>query len=142
MAEIKDVSRIASKWARVAPQRTQDYTDGVSAPRRDWAQAAGAAQDTHTAAMQRAATSKSYSRGIRAAGTPKWQSRALAKGPNRFAEGVAIAEPDYRAAFTPYAETIARTTLPGRFPKGDPRNLERVKAIATALYNRKQGTQA
>lgn len=139
MAEIKDVSRIAAKWARVAPQRTQDYTEGVSAPRRDWAQAAGAAQDTHTAAMQKAATAKSYGRGIRAAGTPKWQARALAKGPNRFAEGVAIAEPDYRASFTPYAETIARTTLPPRFPKGDPRNLERVKAIATALYNRKQG---
>ena len=139
MAEIKDVGRIAAKWARVAPQRTQDYTDGVSSPRRDWAASAGAAQDTHTAAMQRAATQKSYSRGVRAAGTPKWQSRALAKGPNRFAEGVAIAEPDYRAAFTPFAETIARTQLPPRFPKGDPRNLERVKAIATALFNRKSG---
>lgn len=140
MAEIKDVGRIAAKWARVAPQRTQDYTDGVNAPRRDWAASASAAQDTHTAAMQRAATQKSYGRGVRAAGTAKWQQRALAKGPNRYAEGVAIAEPDFRQGFAPYAETIARTTLPPRFPKGDPRNLERVKAIATALHMKKAGT--
>lgn len=139
MAEIKDVSRIAQKWARVAPQRTQDYTEGVSAPRRDWAASAAAAQDTHIAAMQRAATQKSYSKGVRAAGTAKWQQRALAKGPNRYAEGVSIAEPDYRSGFAPYAETIARTTLPPRYPKGDPRNLERVKAIASALHQRKVG---
>jgi len=140
MAEIKDVSRIAQKWARVAPQRTQDYSEGVASPRRDWAASASAAQATHTAAMQKAATANSFSKGVRAAGSAKWQSRALAKGPNRFAEGVAIAEPDYRAAFSPFAEVIARTTLPARFPKGDPRNLERVKVIATALNAKKMGT--
>jgi hypothetical protein len=142
MAEIKDVSRIAAKWARVAPQRTQDYSEGINAPRRDWAASAAAAQDTHIAAMQKAATTKSYSRGVRAAGTAKWQQRALAKGPNRYAEGVGIAEPDYRQGFAPFAETIARTTLPPRFPKGDPRNLERVKVIAMALNQRKQGASA
>lgn len=138
MAEIKDVGRIANKWARVAPQRTQDYQEGISAPRRDWAQTAAAAQDTHTAAMQRAGTQKSYSRGVRAAGSQKWQARALAKGPGRFAEGVAISEGDYRSGFSPYAETIGRTTLPPRFPKGDPRNLQRVAVIATALHARKE----
>lgn len=142
MAEIKDVSRIASKWARVAPQRQQDYTDGVNAPRRDWAASASAAEATHAAAMVRAATTHAFARGVRAAGTQKWQSRAAAKGPGRFAEGVAIAEPDYRAAFTPFAETISRTTLPPRFPKGDPRNLDRVKAIASALHARKSGAPA
>jgi hypothetical protein len=139
MAEIKDVGRIAAKWARVAPQRTQDYTEGVTQPRRDWAASAAAAQDTHTAAMQKAGQAKSYSRGVRAAGTSKWQQRALAKGPNRYAEGVGIAEPDYRAGFSPYAETIARTTLPPRYPKGDPRNLDRVKVIAAALHQKKIG---
>ena len=112
MAEIKDVGRIANKWARVAPQRTQDYLEGVQSPRRDWAASASAAQDTHTAAMQQAATKKSYSRGVRAAGTPKWQSRSTSKGPNRFAEGVQIAEPDYMKGFQPYADTIRSTTLP------------------------------
>jgi hypothetical protein len=140
MAEIKDVGRIAQKWARVAPQRTQDYSEGVSQPRRDWATAAAAAQETHSAAMQKAATAKSYSKGVRAATSGKWQQRALAKGPGRYAEGVAIAEPDYRAGFTPYAEVITRTQLPPRFPKGDPRNLERVKTIANALHMKKTGT--
>jgi hypothetical protein len=139
MAEIKDVGKIAAKWARVAPQRTQDYTEGVSAPRRDWAASAGAAEATHAAAMQKAATNKSYGKGVRAAGTAKWQQRSLAKGPNRFAEGVAIAEPDFRAAFAPFAEVIQRTVLKPRFPKGDPRNIERVTAIASALHARKAG---
>ena len=139
MAEIKDVGRIAAKWARVAPQRTQDYTEGIQSPRRDWAASSAAAQDTHTAAMQRAASTTQYSKGVRAAGTPKWQSRSLSKGPNRYAEGVAIAEPDYRAGFAPFAEVISRTTLPPRFPKGDPRNIERVKVIAKALHDKKVG---
>lgn len=139
MAEIKDPSRIAAKWARVAPQRTQDYTEGVSSPRRDWARSTAAAQDTHTQAMQKAATARAFSRGVNAAGTGKWQTRSLAKGPNRFAEGVQIAEPDYRAGFEPFANVIKATTLPARFPKGDPRNMERVKAIAMALHARKTG---
>ncbi len=137
MAEIKDVTRIASKWARVAPQRTQDYSEGVAAPRRSWAASAAAAQSTHEAAMVKAATAKSFSKGVRAAGDQKWQSHAQTKGVNRFAEGVSIAEPDYRAAFTPFAEVIARTALPPRFPKGDPRNLDRVKVLAVALNARK-----
>jgi hypothetical protein len=137
--EIKDVGRIAQKWARVAPQRVQDYSEGVSQPRRDWATAAAAAQDTHSAAMVKAATAKSYSRGVRSAGTQKWQQRALAKGPNRYSEGVGIAEPDYQAGFQPYADVIARTTLPPRYTKGDPRNLKRVEVIAVALNMKKVG---
>jgi hypothetical protein len=46
---------------------------------------------------------------------------------------------DYQEGVQPYLDTIAATVLPPRFPKGDPRNLERVKAITTALRKRKTG---
>ena len=39
----------------------------------------------------------------------------------------------------PYLETIAATQLPPRFAKGDPRNVQRVAAIAAALRKRKTG---
>ena len=43
--------------------------------------------------------------------------------------------PDYQAGVQPYLDTIAATTLPPRFTKGDPRNLDRVKIISQALRN-------
>jgi hypothetical protein len=142
MADIKATERIAEKWARVTPQRTQDYTDGINNPRRDYAQAAAAAEESYKAGVQKAAQAGQYGRGIRAAGTAKWQNRSRQKGPQRFSEGVQIAQPDYQAGFQPYAETIKSTQLPPRFPKGDPRNLERVKVIATALSRKRTGATA
>ncbi len=142
MADIKSTDRIAEKWARVTPQRTQDYTDGINSPRRDYAQAAAAAEGTYKDAVTKAANSGQYGKGVRAAGTAKWQNRARAKGPQRFSEGVQIAQPDYQAGFQPYAEVIKSTTLPARFPKGDPRNLQRVTVIATALSRKRTGATA
>jgi hypothetical protein len=139
MADIKATDRIAEKWARVTPQRTQDYSEGIDNPRRDWAAASTAAADTYKTAVTQAANTGMYGKGVRAAGTAKWQARARAKGPQRFAEGVQIAQPDYQAGFQPYAEVIRSTTLPPRFAKGDPRNLDRVRAIATALSRRRTG---
>jgi hypothetical protein len=52
---------------------------------------------------------------------------------------VQIAKDDYAKGFGPYANVIAATTLPPRYPKGDPRNIERVSAIAQALHQEKVG---
>ena len=142
MAQIKSIDRIAEKWARVTPQRTQDYTDGIDNPRRDWAAATAAASDAWRDGVAKAQQTGQFARNVTKAGTSKWQSRARAKGTTRFAEGVQIAQPDYQAGFAPYAETIKSTALPPRYAKGDPRNLDRVKAIATALSKRRTGASA
>ena len=139
MAEIKSAARIKEKWTRVTPQRTEDYKLGVASPRRDWEKSAVAAKDSHKAAMATAAAQDSFAKGITKAGSAKWQARALAKGPGRFAEGVMVGGDDYGKGFAPYADEIAKTTLPPRFPKRDPRNLLRVAAIATALAKKKTG---
>lgn len=142
MAQIKSTDRIAEKWARVTPQRTQDYTDGINNPRRDWAAATAGAGDAYRDGVQKAVTGGQFARGVQKAGTAKWQSRAQQKGSTRFAEGVQIAQPDYASGFAPFAETIKSTTLPPRYAKGDPRNLERVKVIATALSRKRTGASA
>lgn len=139
MAEIKSITAIQEKWGRVTPQRSEDYALGIKNPKRDWAQAAGAAKDSHKAAMVNAATNDSYAKGVARAGTARWQDKAIKKGPSRFSEGVVLAAGDYGTAFGPYADTIKATVIPPRFPRGDIRNLERVKVISQALRKKKTG---
>lgn len=139
MAEVKAIGRIREKWTRVTPQRTEDYKLGVTSPRRDWEKSATAAKETHKAAMIQAAASDAYGKGVTKAGTGKWQARALQKGPGRFAEGVMVGGDDYEKGFAPYRDEIEKTVLPPRFPKRDPRNVQRVAAIAAALGKKKTG---
>lgn len=138
--QIKPTDQIAAKWARVTPQRTTDYSLGVQNPRRPWQQSASAAAETYKAAVTDAANKGLYARGINAAGEQKWQSRTLTKGPGRFAEGVQVAEPDFAAGFAPFAAVLQALTLPPRFVKGDPRNLQRVSVIAAALNKKRTGS--
>lgn len=139
MANVKSPDRVASKWARVTPQRTEDYSQGVQQPRTPWAAAATAANDRYKAGVTEAANANRFAKGIAAAGDARWSQKSLSKGPSRFAEGVALSGPDYQAGVQPYLDVIASVQLPPRGPKGDPRNLQRVAAIATALRKRKTG---
>ena len=139
MAEIKSIAAIQEKWGRVTPGRTEDYTLGIKNPKRDWAQSASAAKESHKAAMVAAAAADSYNKGVTKAGSARWQDRAIRKGPGRFAEGVIVGAADYGTGFAPYADTIKATTLPVRFPRGDLRNLDRVKTISQALRKKKMG---
>lgn len=139
MAEIKSIGAIQEKWGRVTPTRTEDYTLGIKNPKRDWAQSAVAAKESHKAAMVAAGQNDSYAKGVNKAGTAKWQDKATKKGPSRFAEGVVVGAADYGAGFSPYADVIKATTLTPRFPTGDLRNLDRVKVISQALRKKKMG---
>jgi len=137
MAEIKSLSSIRDKWTRVTPGRTEDYKLGIQNPRRDWEEETKAGKDNWKAGVDAAAAKDLFSKGVVKAGTAKWRDHALKKGPGRFAEGVYIAGPDYEDGFKPYHDAIARVDLGPRFPKRDPRNLARVKAVVDALITEK-----
>lgn len=139
MAEIKSLTAIKDKWTRVTPGRTEDYKIGVRNPKRDWETQAAGAADTYKAGVDQAHAKGLFRKGVEKAGTKKWQDRALEKGPGRFSEGVYIASDDYSKGFAPYHEAIARTDLGPRFPKRDPRNLERVRKVVDALVTEKVG---
>lgn len=139
MPAVKNASQVAEKWARVTPQRSEDYKLGVQQPRTPWAQAAAAANDRYREAVTAAAQAGRYAKGVSAAGDQRWQQKTLAKGPTRFAEGVSVSAPDYQSGVQPYLDVIAATTLPPRFAKGDPRNIERVRVMSAALRKRKTG---
>jgi len=137
MAEIKSLSAIREKWARVTPMRTEDYKLGIQNPKRDWADETEAAKNNWKMGIDQAAAKDLFAKGVSAAGTGKWRDNALKKGPGRFAEGVMIAESDYEKGFAPYHAAIERADLGPRFPRRDPRNLNRVKAIVDALVSEK-----
>ena len=139
MAEIKSIQAIQEKWGRVTPPRSEDYALGIKNPKRDWAQAATAAKESHKAAMVAAGSNDSYAKGVGKAGTARWQEKAIKKGPSRFAEGVVVGAADYGTGFAPYADVIKATTLTPRFPRGDIRNLDRVKVMSQALRKKKTG---
>ena len=133
MAAIKPLGLIKDKWTRVTPQRTEDYRLGVENPRRPWEESTAKAEDNWKNGIADAASKGRFAKGVRAAGNSKWQKKTLEKGPRRFAEGVQIAGDDYAKGFAPYRETIEKTKLPPRYPKGDPRNIDRVRMIAQEM---------
>ena len=108
---------------------TAAYQFGVSNPIRDWADATVAGANAWYQGIQAAHAAGRFPGGVRAAGTVKWKNRTLTKGVQMWPVAVAAAEADYRVGFAPFREAIASGTLPPRYAKRDPRNLERVAAI-------------
>lgn len=137
MAEIRSLSAIRDKWTRVTPGRTEDYKLGIANPRRDWEEETLAAKDTYKAGVDAAHAKNLFAKGVKRAGTAKWKDKSMKLGPGRFAEGVYIAGPDYEKGFAPYREAIEAVDLGPRFPKRDPRNLDRVKRVVDALVAKK-----
>lgn len=130
----------AARWANRTAAATQDYQQGVQSPRVSWQQATVAAADVHKAATTQALNEGRFAKGVAKAGDAKWQRNAAGKGADRFGPGAQAALPDYEAGFAPYAGVIESTPLPPRGPKGDPRNIQRVAALAAALHKKKTGS--
>lgn len=139
MAEIKSLSAIREKWSRVTPGRTEDYRLGVQNPKRDWADETLAATDNYKLGVDAAHAKGLFAKGVAKAGSAKWKDKALKKGPARFSEGVMIGASDYEKGFAPYREAIQAVDLGPRFPKRDPRNIDRVKRVVDALVAQKVG---
>lgn len=138
MAFIRSIEHIARKFATVTPGRTEDYRAGVENPRRDWATATSASESAYDAGVTQAIAKKRFGKGVKRAGTASWQEGAIQKGTARWGPGVTLAQDKYARNFAPYRDAIERATLPTRYARRDPRNLERVKAVVNALIAAKE----
>lgn len=134
MANIPDTAAIAAKWARVTPTRAQDYEEGVRNPRTDWQQATSAAADVYKTEVVKAANEGRFDKGVKKAGTAKWQQKTVEKGTQRWGPGVATAQGDFQAGFEPIRQAISAVNLPPRRGKLDPQNFRRVEMIAKAAH--------
>jgi hypothetical protein len=129
----------AARWATRTAQATADYQQGVAAPRRSWQQATVAASEAHKAALMESFSRGAFQKGVAAAGDNKWSTAAQGKGAERFGPGAQAGVGDYEKGVAKYLSVIENTQLPPRGPKGDPRNIERVKVMAQALRKAKTG---
>lgn len=137
MPAVASSTQAASKWSRVTPQRTEDYAAGVKAPKTSWQAATTAAAGAQAAGVQEAIKNKSFEKGVAKAGDAKWSAKASSVGADRFGQGVQAAQGEYEQGVAPYLQVIQSTSLPPRYSKGDPRNIERVRVMAKALRDAK-----
>lgn len=133
MARIKPASEIAAKWARVAPQRQQDFEAGVRDPGVEWARPTAAARESWEAGIGDAVQRGAFSKGVEASGTELWRRKVVDVGTARWGPGVRAAQTDFENGFAPFQQVIERTPLPPRGMRGDPRNIERSAVLAAAL---------
>lgn len=134
---VPTANAIAKKWARVTPERTEDYEEGVRNPKRNWENETVAAEQNYEKGVTAAISRKGFSKGVKRAGLAKQQGNSITKGIPRFGEGVRMGENAMAAGMERVVKTMQAVTLPPKYPKGDPRNYERVKAIGDALFKMK-----
>lgn len=127
------LSDLSGKWNRRSATAGPEYEAGVKNPRTSWAQAASAAKGSYAAGVQQAIQGDRYNKGVTQAGDTRWQSKAIEKGPTRFAQGVSVSQADYEKGFAPYRDAIERIDLPPRGPRGSEQNYARVAPIGKAL---------
>jgi len=138
---VPSASNIAKKWARVTAERTVDYEQGVRNPQADWADETQAAEGRYEEGLKLSMAQKRFGKGVGAAGTAKQQKASIEKGveEGRWSGGVRVAEPEMASGMDAVVRVMEGVKLPPKYPKGDPRNLERVKAVAMALSAMKRG---
>jgi len=134
MVKTKPAELVAKKWVDRASVASDDYRYGIENPREDWQRATEAAFDRWTKGVQQAIANKSFVGGVRKAGTEKWRRKALEVGADRYASGVRAAKDEYASKIAEVLNVISGITLPERGPRGDPKNIERVRVIADTLH--------
>jgi hypothetical protein len=117
MSPAKTAEQISSKYQRRVAGAGQDYAEGVQSPARDWSTATIAAKARWQTALQEAMQAGRYERGVQAAGTQKWQQRALNVGAQRYTGAAAEAAAAFNArAGEVLAAGQAAAQAAGRLP--------------------------
>lgn len=137
MAGVKSLDRITEKWKRVSSGAQAEYEDGVRNPSKDWAIETAKAEAAYTQGIQKSIADKRFGKGVRKAGTTKWQIGAVTKGPGRWAEGIGLSADAYSSGFGPYHAELGRIEYPEKKSRGDPANIARVAIVADRLHKLK-----
>lgn len=139
MVKVKGSAETREKWQRRVGQAGPDYTAGVTDPGVDWEGPTKAAENNYKEAVTKAAQEGRFGKGVAKSGNEKWRRKTTEVGPTRWAQGVGAAGDDYDKGMAPVLSAIGGATLPPRYPAGDPRNLERVRAMNEAVHRATKG---
>lgn len=136
--QVVDARTIAARFVKYAPGRLPRYEEGVRNPTEDWEKNTLDAESNYEEGVKAAIARKAFGKGVKKAGTAKQQSKTIEKGLTRWPEGIQGAEEDMARAMEPVVAVLRATTLPKRYPTGDPRNHDRSKVVGMALRKAKE----
>ena len=125
------------KWRVRTAAATEDYVKGIKNPTKSWGKCTCEAEDSYKAGVDAAQSKGAFKKGVLKKGQTGFVQKTLLKGPTRFAQGVADGADAYEEGFKPYHRIIPTILIGPRFPRGDPRNLDRCKAVCTAMGRKK-----
>lgn len=128
---------IAKRFVKYAPVREDRFEEGVKNPKRDWAKSTLAAEGNYEESIRKSITRKAFGKGVTKCGTAKQQAKTIANLP-RWREGIEGAETEMAEKMAPVVAVLESIKLPVAYPKGDPRNLDRVKVITQGLRKAKE----
>jgi len=137
MVEVPSIERVKEKWERKATAATEDYRVGVESPRTDWKTATLNAVDTWVQGVQNAINNDLFRKGVEAVTTEDWKKAALELGVRRYADGVRASVDKYAKKMAKVLAILKEVTLPPRGPRGDTKNLDRVRVIMETLHKAK-----
>jgi len=135
--ETKTIAETRRKWSEVTPARQSEYQAATPAAAQKWESSTLAAAPNFGAAVRAANIEARQAAGVRRAGSAKFARKVRDVGAARFGPGVQAAAGDYESAFAPYLQAIQGIDLPGRRPRGDPGNYQRVNAVGNTLHQRR-----
>lgn len=136
---IKDTATLAKKFVTRAGAAAGDYKTGIEASGQDWQANTERAADNYAAGVQEAIGRGAFSKGVAAAGSSKFVTRASTLGAQRFPTGIQASEGEWAKGSAPYLDALKSMDLPPRRPKGDPGNQQRAAAVAMRLRAIKTG---
>lgn len=139
---MKTAQQSAEKFVSRAGVASGDYAKGAQESTKDQAALAIAAKALYLAGVQEAATKGRFEKGLQKSGKSGWLNGVLAKGQNRFAEGVSASSAKYATESARFdTARNAAASLP-RGLKGSETNFARSKAVALAQRAVKVGAAA
>lgn len=140
--ETKSIQESQAKWGLVTPGRAAEYSARAQAAGQKWESGAIGAVPIMLQALSAANMAARVAQGLRRAGAGKFSRKIRTVGEMRFGPGIAAAVADYGERFAPFLQIIQGVTLPGRGPRGDPRNYQRSTAVGDALYRARIASSA
>jgi hypothetical protein len=135
---IKPASASLTKYINNTGSAGQSYQDGINNPRRDWMAATTAAEGTWATAVQAAANSGAFGKGINQDSATKQKTNALALGVGRYPQGTKQAAPNWAKFTQPVLDAMAAVPDLPRGPKMSQTNFDKQHAYAAAAASAKK----
>jgi len=134
---VPDLTTVVTKWVEEAPRRAVYYEREAPIAANRWEANTIAAEGVYKSAVTAPDIARRFVGGVKRVKADKFERKVRDVGVGRYGPGITAARQDYESGLSPYLEELRRIDVPARKPRGDPGNLDRVKAIFDALHKKR-----